>query len=103
MDKYNLLYVYRIEKLAGNSLHSSVLFFIIIVIGISQLVNSGIFMACGFTILIWFGVVLLITGLLTIFSSSFLSKYSEEHYSEPFNFQVSSEDVYAHPYTSYIE
>lgn len=101
LDKYNLLYVYRVEPSSGTHMQGIVLFYLLIVISTSQLINSGIFMASGFDILVYIGGFLSLCSILTFLYSTLIFKYRSPYHSSQ-NFEVSPKDLYSHPFKVYL-
>jgi hypothetical protein len=93
LDKYNLLYVYRVEPGPGTFMQGTVLFYLLIVISISQGINSGIFMASGFDVLVYIGGFLSVASFLTALYSFLIFKYRTPFHS-PRSFDVSEKDQY---------
>ena len=102
LDKYNLLFVYRVEPLAGKNLQGLVLMFIVMILGITQLINSGLFLASGVGFLAFFGGLFALTGLVTVIVSVLLYKYWNPYHSFT-TFEPTSKNMYKHPYLSLIE
>jgi Calcium-dependent channel, 7TM region, putative phosphate len=101
IDKYHLLYVYRIESFSDNTLNGVVLVFLVFLTGISQLVNSGLFMASGIAILVWLGGFLATTGLTTIVIAVLICKYWNTYHTY-IDFEPSVKNLYKHPFTTWL-
>ena len=102
LDKYNLLYVYRVEPGPGTFMQGTVLFYLLMVISVSQGINSGIFMASGFDILVYIGGFLSIASFLTALYSFLIFKYRSP-YNSPRSFDITEKDhyydlIYSHLY-----
>ena len=102
IDKYNLLYVYRVEPTAGKSLQGIVLVFLLVVLGVSQMVNSGLFMASGSKLLVGFGAVLAAAGVISVAVAVGIYQYwNSYHLSRPD--EINAKDLYMHPYLKFLE
>lgn len=101
LDKYNLLYVYRVEPSSGTHMQGIVLFYLLVVISISQLINSGIFMASGFDILVYIGGFLSVGSFLTFLYACLIFKYRSP-YNAPQSYEVTIKDLYTHPFGVYL-
>lgn len=100
IDKYNLLYVYRVEHCPGKHMQGLVVLFFLISIGIFQLINSGIFMASGFKVLVWLGSFLALIGLVTIVSGILIYRYWDP-YHPAVNCEILYKHAYIHPFNNY--
>ena len=101
VDKYNLLYVYRIEALPGNNLQGLVTVYIFIILSISQFINSGLFIASGVSILIWFGGFLAFFSIFTFIIAILIYKYWNNYY-DTSGFEINENDCYQHPYLNIL-
>lgn len=101
IDKYNLLYVYRVESTAGNSLQGLVVTFLLLAVGISQVINSGLFIASGTGFLIAFGTFLALIGTFAIFGAWGTYQYWDHYYPSQ-AVEVTIKDLYLHPYLKYV-
>ena len=102
LDKYNLLYVYRVEPGPGTFMQGTVLFYLLMVISVSQGINSGIFLASGFDILVYIGGFLSVASFLTALYSFLIFKYRSP-YNPPRSFEITEKDnyydlIYSHLY-----
>jgi hypothetical protein len=101
LDKYSVLYVYRVEQTSGRNMQGLVLSAALFVLGISQMINSGIFLAGGSSLLVCFGAFYCTIGFATIILSFLILKYWNNYY-ESTTFELTSKDLYLHPYLSVL-
>lgn len=65
VDKYNLLFVYRVDDRPTEKLQTTIFRFLIVILALFQLVSSGLFAMSGEQAFIWFGGVLSLLSLIT--------------------------------------
>ncbi|CAG9328918.1 TMEM63A_6 [Blepharisma stoltei] len=72
VDKYNLLFVYRVEMTCIGKAQEAILMFIMIAIGLFQLVNSGVFMVSGENWFSYFGWCFAVISMITFLACFFV-------------------------------
>ena len=100
-DKYSLLYVYRVEQMPGTNMQGLVLSAVLFILGISQMINSGIFLAGSSNFLVCFGAFYCSIGFATCIASYLILKYWS-NYNEASTFELTCKDLYMHPYLSVL-
>ena len=75
VDKYSLLFAYRIGKNESLSIQRTVITCLLIIVSLFQSINSGIFIVSGTSILIWLGGILNTLSIVTLLFSLLLYKY----------------------------
>ena len=71
VDKYNLLFVCKVEPTTFGKLQQTVLVFIVLEAGLFMLVNSGVFMLSGAAF--WTGLSILVLGVWTLLAGFFIN------------------------------
>ena len=75
VDKYNVLFAYKISKNEGETTQKTVMTCLFIISSLFQMINSGIFIVSGQTILIWLGGILSALSVFTLIFSALQYKY----------------------------
>jgi Calcium-dependent channel, 7TM region, putative phosphate len=96
VDKYNLLFAYRISKVEGLSTQKSVITSLLIISSLFQSINSGLFIVSGMSALIWLGGILTGLSVVTFIFSIVFYKYWDSVQS----FSLSKHRSYNHDYDS---
>ena len=101
VDKYNLLFAYRIKNSEAITTQKAVITSLLIISSLYQSINSGIFIVSGMSILIWLGGILSALSIVTLVFSVLLYKYwhlaLSFHLKNYWSFKLSFHNRYQHP------
>ena len=99
VDKYNLLFVYRVENKPIEKVQHTLVKFLILILALFQLVNSGLFAVSGEQAYILFGALLTVIAVITFGITCFIGKlFEEEHVEDVSDFVLGTATaIYKHP------
>ena len=107
VDKYSLLFAYRIGKNESLSIQRTVITCLLIIVSLFQSINSGIFIVSGTSILIWLGGILNTLSIVTLLFSLLLYKYwdlaQNLNLSKFWKFNYRFDDRFKHPCETILE